>query len=289
MNHEPKEMRQEETLDVFSVIRSPEIREYYWENVRLDIWEKKQLILCSYLSMTQKIRMAKQLALQGTEQERKVLLEACGVLEKCMADIFEPEEPTVFAVSYVVPDFNFPECRFEEKSELEEFFATAEELLASIQKCYESGEEGIYVRVNVIQLPQIGKLKQPFDFTVFWLDGCWQVKDILLHHVRVTEDEAGSAEWQANYFYDTYTFEHFPLPFEDGCGLKLQTPFMEKPFYGILDSQYDGVCEWHQYLWDEEEAKLPEVKREIRKSVVLHEQFLGSFSGYSPLDWTERA
>ena len=59
MQYETKKMIPEEPLDVYSVIRSPEIREYYQKNVKLDIWAQKQLILCSYLPMTQKICMVK--------------------------------------------------------------------------------------------------------------------------------------------------------------------------------------------------------------------------------------
>ena len=84
MQYETKKMVPDEPLDVYSVIRSPEIREYYQKNVKLDIWAQKQLILCSYLPMTQKICMVKQLALQGTEQEKKTLLDACTILEECI-------------------------------------------------------------------------------------------------------------------------------------------------------------------------------------------------------------
>lgn len=286
MQYETKKMIPEEPLNVYSVIRSPEIREYYQKNVKLDIWAQKQLILCSYLPMTQKICMVKQLALQGTEQEKKTLLDACTILEECMADIYAPKEPTVFAAAYILPDFDFSEYKFIEISREKEFFATAEELFTS-RGYYEDGE---YTWVNVLQVPKAGELKKPFDFTLFWFDGQWQVKDIIFGDVEVPEDQTESARWQANYFYDSYTFEHFPLPFEDGSRLKLQTPFMDEPFYGILDSQcMEEYCEWHNWLWDEEEAKVPENNRNRRSCIWLDDQFLNTFSGYSPLDWVERA
>lgn len=47
--------------------------------------------------------------------------------------------------------------------------------------------------------------------------------------------------------------------------------------------------EWHHYLWDVEESKLPKAERSMKKCICLIQHELDGFSGFSTLDWLERA
>lgn len=88
--------------------------------------------------------------------------------------------------------------------------------------------------------------------------------------------------------YDRNRFEDFPLPFEDKSRLKLKLPFMDEPFYGILDSEPDCFGDWYHFLWEENIWKLPEDGRDYGDCMALSEIEL-DYSGYSILDWLERA
>ncbi len=278
-------------FDVYSVIRSPEIRDFYRNNGKLDISKQGEIVLHSYIPMHRKIGMLKTLALQEKETEGGILDDVCSILKKCMDDIYVPAERTVFILEYVISAFE--DYGFHDKNSVDGFYDTAEEMFCHIEKSFEGSGRYAHGYVSLLQVPQSEKTKNPFDFTVCWLDGQWQVKDIMMeedylkslinHGIR--EEAAGLLD-----YYDTAVFEHFPLPFADGSRLKLQTPCMSEAFYGILGSRYDPWHdEWYHYLLDENKPEPPENEGYRKNSVSLHSIELDDFSGYSTLDWLERA
>jgi len=52
---------------------------------------------------------------------------------------------------------------------------------------------------------------------------------------------------------DIYNRFHSPLPFKHGSRLKLKTPEMLEPVYGILDSSGDCYGRWYHFLCVEDE------------------------------------
>ncbi|MCM1561269.1 MAG: hypothetical protein NC123_17265 [Butyrivibrio sp.] len=284
------EKKQDAPFDAYSVIRSPEIRDFYRNNVKLDTTRQSEIILHSYIPMRQKTAMLRTLALQEKETEGGILDDVCSALKKCMDDIYAPAERTLFILEYV--SSGFEDYRFNAEAGLDDFYDMAEEMFRHIEKAYEGSETYAHGYVSFLQIPQSEKTKNPFDFTVYWLNGQWQVKDIMIeedylkslinHEIR--EEVAELLD-----YYNTTVFEHFPLPFADGSRLKLQAPCMPEPFYGILSSRYDHWHdEWYHYLRDESKPEEPEGER-YRNSVPLHSMELDDFSGYSTLDWLERA
>ena len=172
------EMIQNDSSDVYSIIKSSEIRDFFKNHIRLSVLEREQIILKSYISMQRKISMIKQLALYGTEQDAALLKEHCRLFEKCMADIYHPVRSTVFIFEYVEPYFE--DCRIKENRYLDGAFDTAEELLCKIKSGLKNIEMQSYGYITLLQIPQSGKSKNLFDFTIYWIDGCWQVKDIMM-------------------------------------------------------------------------------------------------------------
>ena len=58
------------TYDVYSIIRSAEIREYFQKEDCMGIFEKEQLINHSLISLQQKETMLKQLSETGNEEDK---------------------------------------------------------------------------------------------------------------------------------------------------------------------------------------------------------------------------
>lgn len=283
------EMNRNDPTDVYSIIKSSEIREFFKHHIRLNVLEREQIILKSYISMQQKIGMMKQLAPYGTEEDVVLLDEHCRIFEKCMADIYHPAERTVFIYEQVEPYFE--NCRIRKCQCLDQTFDTAEELLCQVKEDFKNMEMKMYGYVSLLQIPPLGKNKNPFDFTVFWIDGCWQVKDIMPDKKEMMN--CGFSE-RAIDRYD-WGVGHFPLPFEDGSRLKLQTPFMEEAFCGILDSGCGYPGEWHHYLWDEDimtsigNVRGLYTRENMKNCISLSDIELRINGSYSTLDWIERA
>lgn len=56
------------------------------------------------------------------------------------------------------------------------------------------------------------------------------------------------------------------------------------------NAEKDGKAQKRKKKMQHETKKMvPENNRNRRNCIWLHEQFLDTFSGYSPLDWVERA
>lgn len=284
------EMLQNDPTDVYSIIKSEEIRDFFKSHIRLNVFEREQIILKSFIPMQQKIDMVKKLALYGTEREDAVLNEHCSIFEKCMTDIFHPVERSIFI--FECAELYIEDCCITEYRHLDGAFDTMEELFCEVRARFKNIETQVYGYITLLQIPRSGKSKNLFDFTIYWINGYWQVKDIMMY--RKDMRSYGFSE-EAIYQLFAYEFEHFPLPFENRSRLKLQTPFMEEPFYGILDSGCGYPEEWHHYLWDEKIVAAAEdvqglYKGEWTKSCFPLSYLKLSLDGdYSTLDWVERA
>ena len=73
--------------DVFSLIRSPEVRGFLRKEAELDIFNKEQIILHSYISIQQKMVMLKQLADTGNEEEASLIREMHDILAQYLDQI----------------------------------------------------------------------------------------------------------------------------------------------------------------------------------------------------------
>lgn len=89
--------------DVFSLIRSQEIRDFLRNEADLDIFNKEQLILHSYISIQQKMAMLKQLADTGNEEEARLIREMHDVLAEYLDQIYHPTVRTIFLLETIYP------------------------------------------------------------------------------------------------------------------------------------------------------------------------------------------
>lgn len=273
-----KENREEAPADVYNLIRSPEIRDFLRKEVDLDIFDKEQIILHSYISIPQKLTMLKQLSDTGSEEEAEQINEVYDILLEYMNQIYNPTVRTIFLLEIEQPYLE--DGSVKEESEFVAAYDTVDELTEMMEAYSVNGMEmSLYGYVIAVQVPQDEKLRQPFGFTLFWVDEKWQVKDIDLY-----EKKSLRAQGYGDALFRLYGGERrYPLPFEDGSRLKLQMPFMEEPFCGILSSA--NAYGWYYHLYDEKDKE----RKDHLNSINLSYAEIGLTSRYSSLDWIERA
>lgn len=267
--------------DVYSIIRSPEIREYYCREDPFGIFEKEQLILHSYTSIQQKAALLAHLAKTGTEKERRKISEMCRVFCNYMERIYHPAVRTVFLLESSRLIWDGEKGSIDTmKYGLEGACDTVDELIADMADMYSGCEEEYFADVTVLEVSQGKKVVTPFGFSVFWIDGKWEVKDLHLGFGHEELRAQGFHKDTADRFH--YDSRHHPLPFENGCRLKLQLPFMKEPFYGTLESELDGLGCWYHSLRFKDDRSCG------TGYVDLTPWEIDLTTGYSSLDWIGR-
>ena len=266
--------------DVYRLIRSAEIRDYFRKNDCMGIFMKEQIILHSYTSMQQKTEMLKRLSHTGSEEENRLVEEMYRIYRKYTDLIFHPPVRTIFLLEYCPEGWEDgnPGC----DRILDGVFDDVDGLIDCLASYEINGLTGrkemidYHGEVSVVQVPHDAKLEQPFSFTVHWIDGKWQIKSI-----RVDDEELMHHGFSKDTIYRFKDLgNYFPLPFEDGSRLKVQMPFMKEPFYGVIWSEKDGNGCWYHWL---------NFNGEEGDCVNLTYMEFGLCSGYSTLDWVERA
>lgn len=280
-------MARKQEPDVYDIIKSQEISKFWRENDCMDILGKGQMILHSYISAQQKAEMLKKLSMSGDKEESKLVYETYSIYKSCITGIFHPVGKTIFVLEAVKPYLKDGSIR--KKCHVCGFFERVEGLVKEIEIEFNGAEMLSYAYIYVLHVPQSGKLKNPFDFTMFWLNGRWQVKDIFAGE-ESTKFYGFSEDKKSRLCYAPLF--RFPLPFEDGSRLKLQLPFMEEPFYGILDSKQDGNGCWYHFLY-KSDGKPADFSAQITDTdlscIDLSGLQINGCSLYSAFDWLERA
>ncbi len=281
------DMARKQEPDVYAVIRSPEIRRFLRRNDCMDIFGKEQIILQAYISVHQKAEMLKKLSMTGDKEESELVYETYSIYKSCMADIFHPVEKTVFILEAVMPYLEGGSIR--KKCCVCGFFQMVEELVKEAEILFDGTEKLFYAYIYALHIPQSGGLRNPFDFTMFWLNGRWQVKDVFVG--EESPKFYGFSEDTKSRLCGAYVFR-FPLPFEDRSRLKLQLPFMEKPFYGILDSKQDANGCWYHFFSYSSDGKPVDFSVYLDGTnlpcIDLSGLQINGCSLYSTFDWLER-
>lgn len=276
----------ESLSDVYSLIKSPEIRDFLRKEADFGTAEKREIILHSYIPVQQKLAMLKQLSDTCSEEETRQLDEIHRVLSEYTDQIYHPTIRTIFILVEQWPYLDMEEgIWMREEGRFVDAYDNVDEIIGVLELYSQKGEgTQLYGHIEVIQVPQDAKLRNPFSFTLFWMGGKWQIKDIDIHTGEALLIE-GISEDTIHLLSINGDFRH-PLPFESGSRLKLQMPFMEEPFYGILWREKDGDGCWYHFLYNE---NIPEEDWTSRDFIDISYEEVGLCSGYSSLDWIERA
>lgn len=271
------------TDDVYSIIRSPEIRDHYRREDVLGIFDKEQLILHSYTSIQQKAVLLEQLLKTGDEQERRKISEMCRLFRDYIDRIYHPAVRTVFLMEASMPIWkDESNSIYMRNYGLEGVYDTVDELTADVAGMYRGHEEGYCVDVSVLEVPQGKKVRIPFGFSLCWIDGKWEIKELYIERFDGRGIRAqGFHKDTEDRFHNTGG--HHLLPFENGCRLKLQLPFMKEPRYGTLMSEMDGLGCWYHFLCQDGRPG------DGTGYIDLTWWEIDISTGYSSLDWIGRA
>lgn len=272
----------ESGTDVYSLIRSAEIRDYYRKENVCNNWEKKTILIQhAFISVQQKAAMLKQLAGTGTVEENRLTEEICFIYSRYIDMIYHPLVRTLFVME--TGELWWDKGCIDDNVGLDNVYESLDEVIAHMEKNYvnKGDKEKCYARVTVLHIPPDEKVKEIFKFDMFWIDGKWKIKEFY-----VNEDDLklqGISNDTIDFFIYNGGMQYHPLPFENGCRLKFRLPFMDEPAYGTLESELDGNGCWYHFLY------FDEVDGVDYRSVSLTDAEIDLTSGYSSLDWIERA
>ena len=274
----------QESFDIYQCIRNIEIREFFRQNNRFTVNEKIQLILHSYASIEKKREMFQGLSESICVKDEYKVRQMITLFNLCIMQIYNPKDRVLYVrecISNATTEmkvssldvFRFPTADIE-------FYDSMEKLLDETGKLYNHSndlQEKVYV--YQIILPQNQPHQILMEFEMLWMEEKLQI-------VRVYPNEPWLIERgvlpetlaSLNYYYELC---HLELPFENGCRLKIQTPIMQEPIYGILQSEKDSNGCWYHFF-------KPDGMTENEHLIDLSYHEIQFTSGYSVFDWVER-
>ena len=304
-----------EDYDIYSLIRSKEIREYFRETWKMNIKEQVQLVALSYEGIPKKVKILRWLAGQSEGEDSALASSVADYLELGYNAVAHPSSDAVYLLEWS----SAPQRCYDKLSEWDKYCDMIEgetgnftvhnsfEEVMEYARMECEGDEDIRYEgiVRQINLPRKKRKAGTFEndeedwcSCLAWIDGKWEVRRC-----------EGDADWflaqgvsedtmdMAKYFIHWSMFDHhFTLPFERGSRLKLQTPIMREPLVGIFDPYYSDFehrhhhfyCENHLYLCQEEGFPVEKDWKDERH-LLLSYHIICSDDGYSLFDWLERA
>jgi hypothetical protein len=267
--------------EIYDLIRSPEVRDFYREHVTLDIYEQENLILRSFIPLEQKLQYLKGIEQEGRPKDAHRICRMRKYLESCLEQIYSPTERSLFELNYCKPYLKG--TVFYDNGGMRGFYDTFGEIIAEMEQDYrdEKSRKAVYGSVSLIQIPEGQAHREPFYFHIFWLDGKWQIKDICTSFSDKEEQALVAGRSTVERLNETGV--RYPLPFEHGCRLKLQLPFMEAPFCGTLWSEKDGNGCWYHFLYSDNDPE--QVNCDF---IDLSYSGINCGTEYNSWDWIER-
>lgn len=268
--------------DVYSLIRSAEIRDYYRRENVCDNWEKKAILIQhGYIPVQQKAAMLRQLSRTGTVEEKRLTEEMCLIYSQYIDMVYHPSVRTLFVVESTTLWWDAVAGRIDDNLSLGGVYESLDEVIAQMEEFCGNKREKARARVTVLHVPPDEKVKEVFQFDLFWIDGKWEIKKFSINDGALRTQ--GINDDAIDFFDYAGGCQYHPLPFENGCRLKFRLPFMDEPVYGTLESELDGNGCWYHFLY------FDDIDGVSGGSVMLTNAEIDLTSGYSSLDWIERA
>jgi hypothetical protein len=245
---------------VFDLIISPEVREFCKANVVLNIYGKEQLILHSFIPLEQKIKLLRDIETEGNRRDAHQICRMREYLQHCLDEIYHPSARSIFAVEY--NQYFMEGVNIDCFGGIDDYFETVGEIITKLEEIY-GGKDGTGDRriavgtVHFLQFSEGKKHTEIFNFRICWLGETWQVKDIEIVEDRKT-DKAEQEQIAGESVIERLCEKELrhPLPFAHGSRVKLQLPFMGKPFVGYLYSGLDDNGAWQHFLYPEDDPDM---------------------------------
>lgn len=252
-------------FDVYNLIQAKEVREYLRKHRKFSVLEQEVIIRYSYYTIEQKLKFMKQLLYQTKEEsvdkeELELLEERVRMYEFIVNFIRNPGEDVIYMSHEDVDGYNIDSCdndyRLSESVMPDtHYFKTFDDLMTYWDMDGVDLQADYRVGVDMIVTSEFGvnyserEIAQPVWFYLMHMDGAMQI-------VNFDIADKWFIRWGfSKECVDDFLTEHFrsPLPFENGCRVKLQTPSMKEPVFGIMDSSQDCFGCWYHFLLFENE------------------------------------
>ena len=249
-------------FDIYDLIQSKEVREYLRKHRKFKASEQEVIIRNSYYPIEQKLEFMKQLLTETKEEssdkeELELLEERVKMYEFVVNFIHNPGDDVIYMAQEETHGYNI--CREDNDYRLSEkiyadthYFRKFEDVI----KYWEGAVGTEYtVCVDMVLLSEQGakynadEIVQPVCFFMaIDLEGKVSIRSFGIDDKWF--ERKGFSEDCVRDICDKF---YSPLPFEHGSRIKLKTPEMLKPVYGILDSSEDCCGCWYHFLYVEDE------------------------------------
>lgn len=299
-------------FDIYNLIRSKEVREHLRKHRKFKPLEQEVIIRNSYYTIEQKLEFMKQLLVEvrgrdGEREELELLEERVKMYEFIVNFIHNPGDDVIYMAQEETRGYNIRrednDYRLSEKIYADtHYFRKFEDLI----KYWEGAVGAEYtVCVDMVLLSEQGakynadEIVQPVWFHMaIDLEGKVSIRSFGIDDKWF--ERKGFSEDCIRDIYDEF---HTPLPFEHGSRIKLKTPEMLKPVYGIIDSSGDCYGRWFHFLYvEDEEHDFHAVKKLMEDNMIWVEYNdrpvdvisltypqLDMYDKFLTYDWIERA
>lgn len=300
-------------FDVYSLIQSEEVREYLRKHRKFKALEQEVIIRNSYYTIEQKLEFMKQLLTKTKEEtsddeELELLEEKVRMYEFVVNFIHNPGDDVIYMAqedtrgydcnvylgenAYIMSEKTQADTHyFRRLEDVKKYWGYPVDAESTI--CVDMillSEQGAKYNADEIVQPIWFEMRIGMDGKVciisFGMDDTWFLRK-------------GFSERCVGDYYEGC---RSPLPFESGCRIKLQTPNMIEPVYGILDSLPDGYGCWYHFLYLEDtHHDFNTVKKLIEEGEIWKESgrevdvvdlsypILDRYDEFLTYDWIERA
>lgn len=282
-------MNNKEEFDIYSVMKSKEISDYYRDNnIKLSPLEQECIIINSYNSLETQLELLQQLVKTVPEGDDKEKINSMVYLYEYVITLFyEPikiynKEHIIYSICTVEPNCNNSDeliGYFDDVIKDINYFYNIAELIEFMNKY---GEERDSFSIELLLIPSNMSYPDLVQFICNKIDG----KFVPFKFYFNEDFEKESVFSEALERYGKPVINRFMLPFEGRCRVKFQTPDMNEPFYGILcnKQEYNGI--WYRFLYkDRENINDEDIDNEYALDMSYF--YLTGFSSYAIFDWLE--
>lgn len=249
-------------FDIYNLIRSKEVREHLRKHRKFKPLEQEVIIRNSYYAIEQKLEFMKQLLVEvrgmdGAREEQKLLEERVNMYEFIVSFIHNPGDNVIYMAQEETRGYNIRrednDYRLSEKIYADtHYFRKFEDLI----KYWEGAVGAEYsVCVDMVLLSEQGtkynadEIVQP----VWFYMAIDLVGKVSIRNFGIDDKWFVRRGFSENCVWGICEKFRCPLPFKHGVRIKLRTPEMLKPVYGVLDSSMDGHGCWYHFLCVEDE------------------------------------
>ena len=249
-------------FDIYDLIRSKEVREHLRKHRKFKPLEQEVIIRNSYYTIEQKLGFMKQLLVEvrgmgGAREELELLEERVKMYEFIVSFIHNPGDDVIYMAQEETRGYNIRrednDYRLSEKIYADtHYFRRFEDLI----KYWEGAVGARYtVYVDMIRLSEQGTKYGPDEISHpirFYMEIDLEGK-VSIREIDIGDKWFKRKGFSKNCVCGIHDDFRVTLPFEHGSRIKIKTPEMLKPVYGILDSSMDCHGCWYHFLCVEDE------------------------------------